>query len=420
VAVPRVSDELADQLDERLAGADRDLATRYPGDPGTRQPVHTVYVPADRFTAGVPADWGTAALRLLDDEAPTPGALAEATGMPLDLVADVHDRVRDKLAREPVEDLRVDFEDGYGQRPDDEEDRSAREAAAALADLARREASPPFLGIRFKSFEAPTRRRGLRTLDLVLEGLLAAGDLPPGLLLTLPKVTSVAQVGAMVHACAVLEEAYGLPAGRLGFEIQVETPQAVLAADGTATVARMIAEAAGRCTGLHYGTFDYSASLGIAAAQQSLEHPAADHAKAVMQVAAAGTGVRLSDGSTNVLPVGAPEQVRAAWRLHARLVERSLQRGFYQGWDMHPGHLPTRYLGTYSFFRRDLPATAARIRAYLERRETGVMDEPATAVALAGAVLRGVDCGAVTAEEVAASTGVDRRRLEVLARRASA
>jgi citrate lyase beta subunit len=337
-----------------------------------------------------------------------------------DLVADVYDRVRDKLAREPVEDLRVDFEDGYGSRPDDDEDRSARDAAAALAALVPRDGAPPFVGIRFKSFEAPTRRRGLRTLDLVLEGLLSAGDLPPGLLLTLPKVTSVAQVAAMVEACAALEEAYGLSSGRLGFEIQVETPQAVLAADGTATVARMISEAAGRCTGLHYGTFDYSASLGIAAAQQSLEHPAADHAKAVMQVAAAGTGARLSDGSTNVLPVGSPEQVRAAWRLHARLVERSLQRGFYQGWDMHPGHLPTRYLATYSFFRRDLPATAARIRAYLDRRETGVMDEPATALALAGAVLRGVDCGAVTPEEVAGSTGVDRRQLEVLARRAAA
>jgi hypothetical protein len=111
----------------------------------------------------------------LDREAPTSDALAEATGMPRGLVADVHDRVRGELAREPVEDLRVDFEDGYGHRPDEEEDRSAREAAAALAGLARREGAPPFLGIRFKSFEAPTRRRGLRTLDLVLEGLLAAG-----------------------------------------------------------------------------------------------------------------------------------------------------------------------------------------------------------------------------------------------------
>jgi citrate lyase beta subunit len=416
--VSRVSDELAALLDERLADADRELRERWPGDPGTRQPIHTVYVPGDRFTVDTCAEWGSAALELLDREAPSASALAEITGLPADLVGEVYDRVRAKLADEPVEDVRVDFEDGYGHRPDEEEDGAVRAAAAALAELAVRPGAPPFLGIRFKSFEAPTRRRGLRTLDLLLEGLLAAGDLPAGLQVTLPKVTSVAQVAAMVEVCERLEEEYALPPGRLRFEIQVETPQAVLAADGTAAVAGMLTVAGGRCSGLHYGTYDYSAALGISAAQQSLDHPAADHAKAVMQLAAAGTGVRLSDGSTNVLPVGDAAQVRAAWRLHARLVQRALERGYYQGWDMHPGHLPTRYLATYAFFRRDLPATAARIRAYLARAETGVMDEPATAQALANAVLRGVDCGAVGPEEVAGSTGVDRRQLEVLARRA--
>jgi citrate lyase beta subunit len=413
----RVSDQLADLLDRRLADADRELRLRWPGDPGTRQPVHTVYVPADRFTADTTTEWGAAALELLDREAPTSSDLAEAAGLPAPLVEEVYGRVRAKLVREPVEDLRIDFEDGYGHRPDEEEDRAVRAAAAGLAEAARREGGPPFLGIRFKSFEAPTRRRGLRTLDLVLEGLLAAGGLPDGLLLTLPKVTSVAQVAAMTEVCGRLEEAYGLPAGRLRFEIQVETPQAVLAADGTAAVAGMVTAATGRCAGLHYGTYDYSAALGIAAAQQSLDHPAADHAKAVMQLAAAGTGVRLSDGSTNVLPVGERRRVHAAWRLHAGLVERSLRRGFYQGWDMHPGHLPTRYLATYAFFRRDLPATAARIQAYLRRAETDVMDEPATAQALATALLRGVDCGAVTPEEIVEATGADRRQLEVLARR---
>jgi citrate lyase beta subunit len=412
-----LSDELADVLDERLADADRELRVRYPGDPGTRQPVHTVYVPADRFTADTHRRWGAAALELLDRHAPTAEGLADVTGMPVDLVDDVYDRVRAKLGREPVEDLRVDFEDGYGQRSDEEEDRSATEAAAALATVARTEGSPPFLGVRFKSFEAPTRRRGLRTLDLVLAGLLDAGGLPEGLVLTLPKVTSVAQVAAMVEVCARLEQAHGLVADRLRFEIQVETPQAIVGADGTATVAGMISAAAGRCTGLHYGTYDYSASLGITAAHQSLEHPAADHAKAVMQVAAAGTGVRLSDGSTNVLPTGDQDAVHAAWHLHGRLVTRSLERGYYQGWDMHPGHLPTRYLATYSFFRAGLPAAAARIRSYLGRVEGGVMDEPATAQALAGAVLRGIDCGAVATEEARELTGVDRARLEGLARR---
>ncbi len=412
-----ISDRLAARLDERLAQADADLAARYPGDPGTPQPVHTAYVPADRFTSRTHREWGDAAARLLDEHAPSAAALTAATGVAAERV---HDRVRDTLARRPVEDLRVDFEDGYGVRADDEEDAAASAAATALAAAARAEDGPGWIGLRCKSLEAATRRRGLRTLELVLAGVLDAGALPDGFVLTLPKVTSVAQVEAMADVCEALEQAYDLAPSRLRFEVQVETAQAVLGADGTATVARMVAAARGRCTGLHYGTFDYSAGLGISAAHQSLEHPAADHAKAVMQLAAAGTGVRLSDGSTNVLPVGATDDVHAAWRLHARLVRRSLERGYYQGWDMHPGHLPTRYLATFAFFREALPAAAARLRGYLDRVEGGVMDEPATAQALAGTVLRGVHCGAVDPDEVQRLTGVPQARLEALVRRTPA
>ena len=411
-----ISDGLADLLADRLASADAELRERYPGDPGTRQPVHTVYVPADRFTADLPHAWGRAALQLLDQHASTPEKLSAATGLPPALMTDVVPRVRAKLAREPIEDLRVDFEDGYGRRPDDEEDRAARAAAEQLRRATTSATPLPFSGIRFKSLEAATRRRGLRTLELVVAGLVAGGGLPDGFVVTLPKATSVAQVEAMVEVCVRLEQAYGLASGRLRFEIQVETPQAVLCSDGTATVARMIPAAAGRCVGLHYGTFDYSAALGIAAAQQSLDHPAADHAKAVLQVAAAGTGVRLSDGSTNVLPVGGRDAVHAAWRLHAGLVERSLRRGFYQGWDMHPGHLPTRYLATYAFFREALPDTARRIGAYLHGAQGAVLDEPATARALATALLRGTRCGAVEWAEAEELTGLDRPRLEELAR----
>src|SRR6185503_16444187 len=167
------------------------------------------------------------------------------------------------------------------------------------------------------------------------------------------------------------------------FELQIETPQAILAADGTAAVAGLLRAGAGRITGLHYGTYDYSAACGVAAAQQSLAHPVADHAKAVMQVAAAGTGVRLSDGSTNVMPIGTPDEIRAAVALHAGLVTRSLRAAYYQGWDMHPGHLVSRYLATYAFYREGLPAAAARLHAYLNKQSGGVVDEPATAQALA-------------------------------------
>ena len=411
-----VAEDLA-EIETRLAQTDRDLASRYPGEPGGRQPVHTVYVPADRFTADTVAEWGDQARSALREHAPTAAELAEATGVEQSAVDAVYGAVVAKLTYEPIEDLRVDFEDGYGSRSDDDEDKAVLAAAAVLSEAVAAGTAPPYFGIRFKCFERPTRARGLQTLDLFVGAMSGAGELPEGLVLTLPKVTSVDQVMVMVWVCERLEQGYGLAPGRLRFEVQVETPQAILGAEGTALVAAMVHAGVGRVSGLHYGTYDYSAYLGIAAAYQSLEHPVADHAKAVMQLAAAGTGVRLSDGSTNVLPVGETTEVHAAWRLHARLVRRSLERGYYQGWDMHPAHLPTRYLATYTFFRDGLDTITGRLRAYLEQQGGAVLDEPATAVALADFLVRGLDCGAVTEAEVAGVTGIDATRLAALAKR---
>ncbi|MGH3453921.1 MAG: DUF6986 family protein, partial [Nocardioidaceae bacterium] len=306
-----------------------------------------------------------------------------------------------KMATEPIEDLRVDLEDGYGTRPDDVEDRDASESARALVAATAAGVAPPYLGFRIKSMEPATRRRGLRSLDIALDELCRGeSDLPTGFVVTLPKVSAVAQVGAMAVACTRLEDRHGLAAGRLRFEVQVETPRSVLGSDGTATVARIVHAGDRRVCGLHFGTYDYSAALGIAGPYQALDHAAADHAKAVMQVAAAGTDVWLSDGSTNVLPVGDRQSVHAAWRLHARLVRRSLERGFYQGWDLHPAQLPTRYLATYAFFRAGIESVLERLEAYVDGAAGGTLDEPATARALAGFVLRGLDCGAVTEAEL--------------------
>jgi citrate lyase beta subunit len=308
-----------------------------------RQPVHTVYVPADRFDAGTVAAYGDAALGLLDECA----AVLEAS-------PDLVDRVKAKLSSQPVEDLRIDFEDGYGVRPDDVEDADVRRVAGAGH------------GIRFKSLEPATRERGLRTLRLwAAEG--GTGRI------TLPKVTAVGQVEELVRVCDEL--------GLAGFEIQVETPQSVL------LLPELIRAASGRCTGLHFGTYDYTASVGVAAPYQSLEHPAADHAKSVMQLVAAGTGIELSDGSTNILPVG--ERRADAWLLHARLVRRSLERGFYQGWDLHPAQLPSRFLATYAFYRDGLA-----------RLDEVDLTEPAAARAWQDFLRRGVDCGAIDRSEV--------------------
>ncbi|MBB2993080.1 hypothetical protein FHR72_004587 [Mycolicibacterium iranicum] len=402
----RLDDAVLTDVDRRLSAADAHLAAHYPGDDGRRQPIHTVYIPGDQYSASMPAQWGSAALAAANDAGglDAVASLVRASNETDCEAETLAALVEHKLTTEPVEDLRIDFEDGYspsdGTVDDATEDSDIAQATAALRVALDAGTSTPFVGIRFKCLEASTRARGLRTLDMFISGLVASGGLPAGLTLTLPKVTSVDQVDAMVAVASALERANDLPAHRIRFEVQVETPQAILSADGRAPVAEFIHAGQGRVSSLHYGTYDYSASLGIAAAYQSMEHPAADHAKNVMQLAVAGTGVHMSDGSTNILPVGDPDNVAMAWKLHARLVRRHLERGIYQGWDMHPAQLVTRYLATYAFYRGAFAPAATRLRNYVHRHDSTVMDEPATARALASVIRRGSVCGALTAEEI--------------------
>lgn len=410
-ALPRrLPDQLLTELAQRLQSTDEFLEHTYPGDDGRRQPVHTVYVPGNLYRADLPAEWG----RQARDAAESVGGLAELgrlVGLTDALAAEIAPLVQAKLEREPIEDLRIDFEDGYkGSSEDEDVVAAARQVTAALAAGT----APPFIGLRFKCFERATRNRGVRTFDLFLSTLLEGGELPDGLVLTFPKVSTVSQVEAMVAMCEAFESAAQLPSGRLGFEIQVETPPLILGVDGRVAVAEALHAGRGRVTSLHYGTYDYSASMGVAAQYQSMEHPVADQAKALMQLAVAGTGVHLSDGSTNILPVG--DQARAAWALHARLVRRSLKNGIYQGWDLHPAQLPTRFLATYAFYRSGFSAAALRLRNYVNKVEGAVMDEPATVRAMARYVYRGFACGALTDDEVVAGTGLDSARIEALAR----
>jgi hypothetical protein len=422
-------DDLIGELASMLADDDARLAALFPGDRPDRQPVHTCYVPADRATSGTCRAWGEQALALLDTHVQHPSGqhaaalaaiLPAETGIGVDEVEAVLPRVRAKLAAQPVEDLRIDFEDGYGTPGDLEEDGAALAAGRAIAELAGQQDGPLMAGVRIKSLHAPTRARAVRTLDLVLGAAILRGGLPRRFVVTFPKVASVAQVHAAVHAVESLEGRHGLARGAVRLELQIEVPQAIIGPDGTAGVAALVHAASGRCEGVHYGTYDFSAALGVSASQQASDHPLADHAKQVMQIATAGTGVRVSDGSTNVLPVGTTHTVSAAWATHARLVDRALKRALWQGWDLHPGQLVTRYLVTYAFLRRELAASASRLRAYVERTSgtaSAVLDEPATAQALATAVLRGLDCGAVDEDEVLAATGLERDRLLALANR---
>ncbi|RPA57827.1 aldolase [Gordonia oryzae] len=387
-AARSISDHARARIEELLAPVDDDLGRWFPGDRAEPQPVHTVYVSAADVDVDTPRRWGTAALAL-ESSAPTVADLAGD---------EVREIVRTRLAVNPIEDLRIDLEDGYGWRGDEREDADARRAGQILTRwVADRPHAPRAAGVRAKGLGAYERARGIRTLELVLDG---AGGVPSGFVVTVPKLRDVRQVDAITVLCEEFERAHGLTEASVRVELQIEIPQAVLGPDGRATLAQAIHRGGRRIWGLHYGTYDYSAACGIVSAQQSLEHPVADHAKAVMQVAAAQTGVWISDGSTQVMPTGEPEQIDAALRRHHRLVTRSLERGFYQGWDMHPGHLVTRWLAVVGFYRSAMPAAASRLQAYFERRSGDVVDEPATAMSLALVIRRGLAAAAFTVDEV--------------------
>ena len=378
-------------VEELLAPVDDDLAAHYPGDRTDPQPVHTVYVSAADVDEQTPQSWGDEALRIADAASGVFGELADD---------DVVGIVLERLRTNPIEDLRIDLEDGYGWRPDATENADARRAGETLAAWTRqRPHAPRSAGVRAKGLGVVERSRGLRTLELVLDG---AGGIPDGFVFTVPKLRDVRQVDAVNLLCAEFERVHGVPAGSLRYELQIEIPQAILGSDGRATVAEAVHRGAPRLSGLHYGTYDYSAACGIVSAQQSLAHPVADHAKNVMQAAAAQTGVWLSDGSTQVMPTGDDAQVAAALLRHHSLVLRSLERGYYQGWDMHPGHLITRWAAVTGFFRSAMPTAVNRLQSYFERSGGDVVDEPATAMSLALVVGRGLAAGAFTEDEVTA------------------
>lgn len=411
----------------RLTAANAEFAARYPGEPTRRQPVHTVYGGAHLFAVDSARKLGDLALRSLDTYAPDAGTLAAAIGVPETLASDVYRRVRAKLEREPVEDFRLDFEDGYGNRPDDEEDATAIAAGIAVADGMARGTLPPFIGIRIKPLSRELAHRALRTLDLFLGTTVdaAGGMLPDNFVVTLPKVVIPEQVAGLAEVLGQLEASLKLPAGALKLELMVETPQSILGEDGRSPLPALIAAAAGRCVAAHFGVYDYTASLTITAAHQRMRHPACDLARQMMQLALAGTGVMLSDGATNVLPVGPHraaagrpltaaelaenrEAVYRAWRLHFDDVRHSLANAYYQGWDLHPAQLPTRYAAVYSFFLEGLESASARLKAFVGKAAQAtlvgdVFDDAATGQALLNFFLRGLNCGAITEAEALAT-----------------
>lgn len=417
------------RLLDGLRSANLAFMALHPGDGPRRQPVHVVYGGGHLFRAETAEKLGEVARRALAEYAPDAGALDQALGLG-GLAEPVHARVSEKLARAPVEDFRIDFEDGYGTRPDADEDRDVAAAAREVAKGHAADTLPEWIGIRVKPLNEELRSRSLRTLRLFLATVLdAAGELPPNFVVTLPKVTLPEQVGVFASLLETLERELGLDAGALQFEVMIETPQIVLGTDGVSALPRLIPAAAGRMLAAHFGTYDYTASLGITAAHQRMRHPACEFAKHMMQVAYAGTGIWLSDGSTAVLPVpvhalpagGRPltaaeraenrAGVHAAWRLHADDVRHSLAGGFYQGWDLHPAQLVSRYAAVYEFFLTGLDAAGQRLRNFVAKAAQATLvgdafDDAATGQGLLNYFLRGVHAGAFSEDDAARRSGL--------------
>jgi citrate lyase beta subunit len=458
-----LNEESLSDLSARLQQANNDFARSYPGETGRRQPVHTVYGGAHLFKSDSAARLGALARRSLDQFAPDYLTFAQAVGLPgADLLPDplekdddlanqlgtnpdevrqenksawlahtIYNRVTEKLLREPVEDFRIDFEDGYGNRPDEEEDGHAASAASEVVEGMANATLPPFIGIRIKPFTEELRARSMRTLDIFVSTLAAksGGRLPDNFVVTQPKITIPEQVAALVDVFELLEKQTGLAAGSLKLEMMIETTQSIINAQGGVNLPLLLAAARGRCVAAHFGTYDYTASCSITAAHQHMMHPACDFAKQMMQVSFAGTGIWLSDGATNIMPVaphrfsegGAPltaEQiaenravVHRAWKLHYDHIQHSLVNAFYQGWDLHPAQLPTRYAAVYAFFLESLDAASERLKNFVEKAAKAtlvgdVFDDAATGQGLLNYFLRAVNCGALTEEEAVERSGL--------------
>ena len=454
---------LTNDLADRLRQENEEFMRHYPGETGLRQPVHTVYGGAHLFKSDSAKRLGSLARRSLDQFAPDFLTFARAIDLPgeselpesfdeaTELVSFLNDeperarkekkgawlahtiyrRVIEKLEREPVEDFRIDFEDGYGNRPDEEEDGHAVAAAAETAEGNKKGTLPPFIGIRIKPFNEELRARSFRTLDIFVSTLVEInrGRLPDNFVITLPKITMPEQVSTLATLLSRLEKQTDLPEGSLKFEMMIETTQSIINHQGQINLPLLLAAAEGRCVAAHFGTYDYTAGCNITAAHQHMLHPACDFAKHMMQVSFAGTGIWLSDGATNIMPVaphrfvegGEPltqEQIEAnrevvhrAWKLHYNHIQHSLTNAFYQGWDLHPAQLPTRYAAVYSFFLDGLEAASERLKNFVEKAAKAtlvgdVFDDAATGQGLLNYFLRAVNCGALTEEEAVDLSGL--------------
>lgn len=450
-----ISNNEKENLLEQLKSANVKFQKTYPGDKPDRQAVHTVYGGANLFKSDTTEKIGEVALKNLLANAPNFVVLAkvlkldgyehlpetesdiEALTARLDKMTEserkqehawlsysVYNKIIKKLEREAVEDFRIDFEDGFGNRPDDEEDATAVNAASELALGMKNKTISPFIGIRIKPFTEDLKVRGVRTLDIFLTTLLEKtnGILPDNFVVMLPKVTIPEQVITLVRLFEIIEKQFNLAQGYLKMETMVEATQIIMDDEGKNPLMKIIRASEGRLIAAHFGTYDYTASCGITAKYQTMAHPVCDFAHHVTKVALGNTGIFLSDGATNVMPIGPHrgdnlsyeqltenrEAVHRGWKIAYGHTMHSLINGMYQGWDLNPAQIPMRYAATYNFFLSSIEDATNRLRIFVERAAistlTGdIFDDAATGQGLLNFFLKAMNCGAISEEEALAT-----------------
>lgn len=418
-----ISKEKKDQLFSKLKEANTAFQQIYPGDRSDRQPVHTLYGGANLFKYDSAASLGKRALEIFETYAPDHKVFGQVFGMDIQsgFSDKVYKKVIAKLQSEAIEDFRIDFEDGYGNRSNEEEDETAVTAALEVARGMKEKCLPPFIGIRIKPFTEEMKERGLRTLDIFLSTLVneTGGKLPDNFIVMLPKVTIPEQPATLASFFDILETELKMEKGILKMEMMVETTQAIMDIDGVNPLNRFIKAANGRCIAMHFGTYDYTASCSITAKYQEMDHPVCDFAHHMTKVALAHTGIWLSDGATNTMPIGphrgddlTAEQLKEnidtvhnAWKKGYDHIRHSLWNGFYQGWDLNPAQFPMRYAAVYAFFLESYDDAVERLKTFVEKAARAtligdVFDDAATGQGLLNYFLRALNSGAITEEEV--------------------
>jgi citrate lyase beta subunit len=412
-----------EQLFSKLKEVNTAFQKIYPGDRSDRQPVHTLYGGANLFKSDSAISLGKRALEIFETYAPDHNVFGHVFGMDTttSFSKRIYEKVIAKLRKEAIEDFRIDFEDGYGNRSNEEEDETAVTAARELAMGMKEKTISPFIGIRIKPFTEEMKERGLRTLDIFISTLVkeTGGKLPDNFVVMLPKVTIPEQPATLASFFDILETSLNIEKGILKMEMMVETTQAIMSIDGTNPLYKFIKAANGRCIAMHFGTYDYTASCSITARYQEMDHPVCDFAHHMTKVALAHTGIWLSDGATNTMPIGPHrgdslsaaqmlenrDTVHRAWKKGYDHIRHSLWNGFYQGWDLNPAQFPMRYAAVYAFFLESYDDAVERLKTFVEKAARAtligdVFDDAATGQGLLNYFLRALNSGAITEEEV--------------------